>query len=128
MNDKDLKKEKEELLEYLYEKIAKVKSNSDLKDILKKIDELNSYLDKNDSKLENLIDSIVQKLSSSIRSKINAKIRDIFDKYDKKDKKTGELLYSDNDRQKIQELIKQINDICDKNFWDRFKTVLGIGT
>lgn len=127
MNDKELRKEKEELLAYLYEKIDKVKSDSDLKEILKKVDELNSYFDIKDSKFENLIDAITQSLSCSTKSKIKKKLNDIFDKYEKKNK-AGTLIYTDNERRKIQELIKQINDICDKNFWDRFKIVLGIGT
>lgn len=127
MTDKELQKEKDDLLDYLFEKISKVKSNTDLKEILKKVDELNVYLDKNDSPLENLLDTITQNLSTSIQTKIKRKLHDIFDKYDKKSK-ADELIYTDSDRQKIQELIRQINEICDKNFWDRFKTVLGIGT
>lgn len=127
MTDKELRKEKDDLLDYLFEKISKVKSNTDLKEILKKVDELNVYLDKNDSPLENLLDTITQNLSTSIQTKIKRKLHDIFDKYDKKSK-ADELIYIDSDRQKIQELIRQINEICDKNFWDRFKTVLGIGT
>lgn len=98
-----------------------------MKEILKNVDELNVYLDKNDSPLENLLDTITQNLSTSIQTKIKRKLHDIFDKYDKKSK-AGALIYTDSDRQKIQELIRQINEICDKNFWDRFKTVLGIGT
>ena len=127
MTDKELRKEKDDLLDYLFEKISKVKSNTDLKEILKKVYELNVYLDKNDSPLENLLDTITQNLSTSIQTKIKRKLHDIFDKYDKKSK-ADELIYTDSDRQKIQELIRQINEICDKNFWDRFKTVLGIGT
>lgn len=127
MTDKELRKEKDDLLDYLFEKISKVKSNTDLKEILKKVDELNVYLDKNDSPLENLLDTITQNLSTSIQTKIKRKLHDIFDKYDKKSK-ADELIYTDSDRQKIQELIRQINEICDKNFWDSFKTVLGIGT
>lgn len=127
MTDKELRKEKDDLLDCLFEKISKVKSNTDLKEILKKVDELNVYLDKNDSPLENLLDTITQNLSTSIQTKIKRKLNDIFDKYDKKSK-AGALIYTDSDRQKIQELIRQINEICDKNFWDRFKTVLGIGT
>lgn len=127
MTDKELRKEKDDLLDYLFEKISKVKSNTDLKEILKKVDELNVYLDKNDSPLENLLDTITQNLSTSIQTKIKRKLHDIFDKYDKKSK-ADELIYTDSDRQKIQELIRQINEICNKNFWDRFKTVLGIGT
>ena len=127
MTDKELRKEKDDLLDYSFEKISKVKSNTDLKEILKKVDELNVYLDKNDSPLENLLDTITQNLSTSIQTKIKRKLHDIFDKYDKKSK-ADELIYTDSDRQKIQELIRQINEICDKNFWDRFKTVLGIGT
>lgn len=127
MTDKELKKEKDELLGYLHDKISKVKSNSDLKEILQKVDSLNVYLDKNDSSLENLLDSISQFLSASLQSKIKKKLNDIFDKYDKVDK-TGNALYSDDDKEKISELIKEINDICDRNFWDRFKIVLGIGS
>ncbi len=127
MTDKELRKEKDDLLDCLFEKISKVKSNTDLKEILKKVDELNVYLDKNDSPLENLLDTITQNLSTSIHTKIKRKLHDIFDKYDKKSKADA-LIYTDSDRQKIQELIRQINEICDKNFWDRFKTVLKIGT
>lgn len=127
MTDKNLRKEKDDLLAYLFEKISKVKSNTDLKEILKKVDELNEYFNKNDSPLENLLDTITQTLSTSIQTKIKHKINDIFDKYDRKDK-TGALIYSDSERQKIQNLIEEINKICDRNFWKRFETILGIGT
>lgn len=127
MIDKELKKEKNEMLECLHDKISKVKNNSDLKDILHKVDILNVYLDKDDSSLENLLDSASQFFSTSLQSKIKKKLNDIFDKYDKVDKK-GDAVYSSNDKEKIRELIKGINDICDRNFWDRFKIVLGIGS
>lgn len=127
MTNKELRKEKDELLSYLHDKISKVKNNSDLKEILQKVDNLNSYLDKNDSSLENLLDSISQVFSPSLQSKIKKKLNDIFDKYDKVDK-NGNAVYSSNDKAKISELIKDINDICDRNFWDRFKIVLGIGS
>lgn len=127
MTNKELRKEKDELLSYLHDKISKVKNNSDLKEILQKVDNLNSYLDKNDSSLENLLDSISQVFSPSLQSKIKKKLNDIFDKYDKVDK-NGNAVYSSDDKAKISELIKDINDICDRNFWDRFKIVLGIGS
>lgn len=127
MTDKELKKEKEELLSYLHDKISKVKNNSDLKEILEKVDSLNVYLDKDDSPLENLLDSVSQFFSTSLQSKIKKKINDIFDKYDKVDKK-GNSFYNNIDKEKIRGLIKAINDICDRNFWDRFKVVLGMGS
>lgn len=127
MIDRELKREKDEMLSYLYDKISRVKSNSDLKEILQRIDSLNSYFDKDDSSLENLFDSVSQFLSASIQSKIKKKLNDIFDKYDKKDK-SGNPIYNSDDRTKISELIKCINEICDRNFWDRFKLVLGIGS
>lgn len=127
MTDKELKKEKDELLSYLYDKISKVKSNSDLKEILRKVDDLNIYLDKNDSSTENFLDSISQFFSASMQGKIKKKLNDVFDKYDKIDK-NGNPIYSDTDRARISDLIKNINDVCDRNFWDRFKIVLGIGS
>lgn len=127
MTDKELKKEKDELLSYLYDKISKVKSNSDLKEILRKVDDLNIYLDKNDSSTENIFDSISQFFSASMQGKIKKKLNDVFDKYDKIDK-NGNPIYSDTDRARISDLIKNINDVCDRNFWDRFKIVLGIGS
>ena len=127
MTDKELKKEKDELLSYLYDKISKVKSNFDLKEILRKVDDLNIYLDKNDSSTENFFDSISQFFSASMQGKIKKKLNDVFDKYDKIDK-NGNPIYSDTDRARISDLIKNINDVCDRNFWDRFKIVLGIGS
>ena len=127
MTDKELKKEKDELLSYLYDKISKVKSNSDLKEILRKVDDLNIYLDKNDSSTENIFDSISQFFSAPMQGKIKKKLNDVFDKYDKIDK-NGNPIYSDTDRARISDLIKNINDVCDRNFWDRFKIVLGIGS
>lgn len=127
MTDKELKKEKDELLSYLYDKISKVKSNSDLKEILRKVDDLNIYLDKNDPSIENFLDSISQFFSASMQGKIKKKLNDVFDKYDKIDK-NGNPIYSDTDRARISDLIKNINDVCDRNFWDRFKIVLGIGS
>lgn len=127
MKNRELEKEKDELLSYLHDKISKVKNNSDLKEILQNVDNLNMYLDKNDSSLENLLDTVSQAFSLSLQSKIKKKLNDIFDKYDKVDKK-GNAVYSDDDKTKIKNLIKNINDICDRNFWDRFKIVLGIGS
>lgn len=127
MKNRELEKEKDELLSYLHDKISKVKNNSDLKEILQNVDNLNMYLDKNDSSLENLLDTISQAFSPSLQSKIKKKLNDIFDKYDKVDKK-GNAVYSDDDKTKIKDLIKNINDICDRNFWDRLKIVLGIGS
>ncbi len=127
MKNRELEKEKNELLSYLHDKISKVKNNSDLKEILQNVDNLNMYLDKNDSSLENLLDTVSQAFSLSLQSKIKKKLNDIFDKYDKVDKK-GNAVYSDDDKTKIKNLIKNINDICDRNFWDRFKIVLGIGS
>ena len=127
MKNRELEKEKDELLSYLHDKISKVKKNSDLKEILQNVDNLNMYLDKNDSSLENLLDTLSQAFSTSFQSKIKKKLNDIFDKYDKVDKK-GNAVYSDDDKTKIKDLIKNINDICDRNFWDRLKIVLGIGS
>ena len=127
MKNRELEKEKNELLSYLHDKISKVKNNSDLKEILQNVDNLNMYLDKNDSSLENLLDTVSQAFSLSLQSKNKKKLNDIFDKYDKVDKK-GNAVYSDDDKTKIKNLIKNINDICDRNFWDRFKIVLGIGS
>lgn len=127
MKNRELEKEKDELLSYLHDKISKVKNNSDLKEILQNVDNLNMYLDKNDSSLENFLDTVSQAFSLSLQSKIKKKLNDIFDKYDKVDKK-GNAVYSDDDKTKIKNLIKNINDICDRNFWDRFKIVLGIGS
>ena len=127
MKNRELEKEKDELLSYLHDKISKVKNNSDLKEILQNVDNLNMYLDKNDSSLENFLDTVSQAFSLSLQCKIKKKLNDIFDKYDKVDKK-GNAVYSDDDKTKIKNLIKNINDICDRNFWDRFKIVLGIGS
>lgn len=127
MINKELRKEKDELLGYLHDKISKVKSNSDLKEILQKVSDLNDYLDKNDTAFENFFDTVAQIFSPSEQSKIKKKLNDIFDKYDKVDRRGNEV-YSADDKARIVSLIKDINDICDRNFWDRFKIVLGIGS
>ncbi len=104
MKNRELEKEKNELLSYLHDKISKVKNNSDLKEILQNVDNLNMYLDKNDSSLENLLDTVSQAFSLSLQSKIKKKLNDIFDKYDKVDKK-GNAVYSDDDKTKIKNLM-----------------------
>lgn len=124
---KELTAEKKELLKYLHDKVSSVKSDSDLKEILQKVSELNIYLDHNDSSFENLADSISQMFSFSIKMKIKKIFNDVFDKYDKKDKQ-GNPIYTDADRRQISKIIKEINEICDRNFWDRFKIVLGMGS
>ena len=125
MDKKELKKEKEELRDLLFQKIDSIKNNSDLKIVAEKVDALNTKLDVHDSRIANFFDAINFSLSSA-KGKIKKQINDILDNYDKVKKDTP--VYSDNERASIGQLIKDIDEICNRNFWDRFKTVLGIGT
>ena len=127
MIDKELRKEKEELLTELFAKIDNVKKDNDLKDIYDEIKRVNDLLDNHDSKFDNLIDSISDILKPKIKGKIKSKLNDIFDNYDKRDK-DGNTVYSENERNQIRCMLEKINAICDRNFWDRFKKVLGIGS
>jgi hypothetical protein len=112
----------------LSEKIQSVKGNSSIKAIASKVKLVNDLLDVNDSKISNLVDDIsVEIFSSSIQSKIIKRLRDIFDNYDKL-YKDGTPVYNADKKAKIKTLVSEINDICDKNFWDRCRTILGIGT
>lgn len=124
--EKDLKKEKEELRKFLFDKIDAVKKDSDLKAIAEKVDALNDRLDVHDSRLANFFDNIAAHLST-LKGKIRKQINDILDNYDKV-KKDKTPIYSAEEKAAIAQLIKDIDDICNRNFFDRFKTILGIGT
>ncbi len=128
MTDRELKKEKDELKDILFSKIENVKNNNDIKKIAEKVDALNEYLDGDDSRIANLIDNIAIIFSPTQKSKIKKKITDILDNYDKIDKKSGVPIYSNEKKEKIKNLIKEIDDICNRNLWDRFINVLGIGS
>ena len=128
MTDRELKKEKDELKNILFSKIENVKNSNDIKKIAEKVDALNEYLDGDDSRIANLIDNIVIIFSPTQKSKIRKKITDIIDNYDKIDKKSGIPIYSNEKKEKIKTLIKEIDDICNRNLWDRFINVLGIGS
>jgi len=124
MSDKELKKEKEELRSILFEKISQVKSNTDIKEIYKKVESVKLLLDYHDSKLENLLEDLSQFFSSSTMAKIKKFINDILDNYDQIDKKNGNPVYSDNEKAAISKMVEEINSICNRNFWDRFTNVL----
>lgn len=125
--ERDLKKEKKELQELFFEKLKSVKNNRDIKEIAEKVDALNDALDIHDSRFANFIDGICVCFSPSLESKIRKRINDILDNYDKVNKDKTPV-YSDEERASIARLLQEIDTICNRNFWDRFKTVLGIGT
>ena len=127
MIDKKMKEEKEEILKLLYNKIDSINDTNTLKRIAKKVKTINDLLDIYDTKFENLLSTVIQFFTPKEKSRIKKMLEDIFDKYDKRDKQ-GQLLYSETYRKEIQNLIEEINKECDKDFWTRFKTILGIGT
>ena len=122
-----LKDERKELRTLLYEKIESVKNQRDLNEIAQKLFALNDFLDDKDTKLENAFDSITMAFSSSQMSKIKKTIDDILDKYDKV-KKNKEPYYSRDERMKIQRLVCEIDEICNRGFADRIRDVLRIGS
>jgi G3E family GTPase len=127
MIDKKMKEEKEEILKLLYNKIDSINDTNTLKRIAEKVKKINDLLDIYDTKFENLLSTVIQFFTPKEKSRIKKMLEDIFDKYDKRDKQ-GQLLYSETYRKEIQNLIEEINKECDKDFWTRFKTILGIGT
>ena len=127
MVDKNLKKEKEEILKLLYEKIDAINDSYTSKCILEKVQRLNDLLDIYDHPFENLLSDINVQITKNEKKKIKKILSDIFDKYDARDK-SGELIYSESNRKDIQELIREINEECDKSFLERFLTILGIGS
>ncbi len=127
MIDKKMKEEKEEILKLLYNKIDSINDTNTLKRIAEKVKTINDLLDIYDTKFENLLSTVIQFFTPKEKSRIKKMLEDIFDKYDKRDKQ-GQLLYSETYRKEIQNLIEEINKECDKDFWTRFKTILGIGT
>ena len=127
MVDKTLKKEKEELLKQLFDGIDGINNNNDLKEVYNQVSKTNDKLDIHDSKFDNLVDSIIEWIKPNVKSKIKTKIKDILDNYDKTDKQ-GVSIYSEEERKQICIMIEKVNDICNRNFWDRFKKVLGIGS
>lgn len=123
----ELKEERKKLREALYSRIDQVTHNNDLNEIAQKVIKLNDYLDDKDSKLENLLDSISNAFTTNQRSRIKRVIDDILDKYDKV-RKDGTPFYSADDKAKIQMLVHEIDEICNRSFWDRFKTAWSIGS
>ena len=127
MTDKELKKKKEELVKILFAKIDGVGNEKSLKSIYEIVRRQNELLNIHDTKIENLFDEITGFFKPNTKDKIKHALNDIFDKYDKRDKR-GELVYSPEIRKQITDLIDKINKICDETFWDRFFKVLGIGS
>lgn len=127
MTERELKKEKEELRTILFNKIEGIKGNRELKKVAQKVDELNEFLDGDDTRIENLLDDLSLLFSISEKSKIKKKINDILDNYDKINK-SGIPKYDTNKKEKIKTLILDIDEICNRNFLDRFKEILGIGS
>ena len=125
--DGELKKEKEELIRSIYNRIDSVDNENDLKDICDRIKKTNDLLDNHDGRIKDIMDSISNRLKRKTKDKIKALIKDVFDNYDKKEK-DGSYRYSESERREIKILIEEINKICDRTFWDRFKKVLGIGS
>ena len=126
MKDKELKKEKEELINALIGKINSINDEKTLKSIFSEVKKLNDKLDIHDSKFDNLIDAFTDAFKKKTKDKINQKLKDIFDKYDEM-RRDGTSVYSDQEKKDIVGLLSTVNDICNRNFWDRFKRALRIG-
>ena len=127
MNNKELKQEKKEILELLYDKINNIKDENRLKKVGEKVKNLNDLLNIHDSKKDNFWDTLQNAITFKEKGRVKNKISDIMDKYDAVDKQ-GNPIYSDIERQKIKDLIKNINDICNDDFWHRFLEVLHMGS
>lgn len=123
----ELREERKKLREALFARIDQVTRENDLKEIAQKVIILNEYLDDKDTKLENLFDSLSQAFTLTQKGRIKKVIDDILDKYDKI-KKNGEPYYSSEEKAEIQRLIREIDEICNRNFWDRFITAWRIGS
>ena len=108
MTERELKKEKEELRTILFNKIEGIKGNRELKKVAQKVDELNEFLDGDDTRIENLLDDLSLLFSISEKSKIKKKINDILDNYDKINK-SGIPKYDTNKKEKIKTLILDID-------------------
>ena len=123
----ELKEERKKLREALYARIDQVTHNNDLNEIAKKVIALNEYLNDKDTKLENVLDAISNVITPTQKSRIKNVIDDILDKYDKV-RKDGTPCYSADDKEKIQTLVREIDEICNRNFWNRFVNAWSIGS
>ena len=123
----ELKVERKKLREALYARIDQVTRNNDLNEIAQKVIALNDYLDDKDTKLENVLDTLSNVFTTTQKSRIKKVIDDILDKYDKV-KKDGTPCYSASDKEKIQTLVREIDEICNRNFLDRFVNAWNIGS
>lgn len=90
------------------------------KDLLNDFKELNKKLEHRDRKIVNLFQSISRKyFSKNIVEKMKKYINDILDNYNK---------YSDEEKILIKSFIEKIIDKYsdeDRNYWDKFLSVLG---
>lgn len=118
--------EKADLQKTLIEKVEATKDEEKLRKIMEILRDTNNKLNHHDSAFENFLSNVVGLLTPKQKKKAVLFIKDIFDKYDKKEK--GIDIYSPAEKQMIADAIKQINDICDEDFWDRFWKVLGVGS
>ena len=123
----ELKEERKKLREALHARIDQVTHNNDLTEISQKVIALNDYLDDKDTKLENVLDAISNAFTRDQKSRIKNVIDDILDKYDKV-RKDGTPCYSADDKARIQTLVREIDEICNRNFWNRFVNAWSIGS
>ncbi|MCI1735129.1 MAG: hypothetical protein LKM30_05270 [Bacilli bacterium] len=106
--------EKKELYQQFINKIDGVNDPEKLKKIAIKVGHLNDLLDIHDSGLKNFIDEISKFFSPSIKGKIKKDVKDCFDKFDEYDsKETGQIVST----------LKEINDICEDDFWTRLGNI-----
>lgn len=119
----DIKKEKMELRKQFFEQIEQVKGVAETNEIMKLVKVLNEELNIHDSKIENFVDTVTQWFTKSEIAKIKNYIDDILDNYDKI-KKDGNPYYNSIEKEKITNCLIKVTEICQRNFWDRFKNVL----
>lgn len=123
----ELKQQKAEIRETLLNKVDTLNDKDSLNKVFNILNNLNENLNYHDSRFENYFDDISLKMVKKDKDKIKRLITDILDDFDKVNR-DGSSKYTDKEKEAIRSAVGQVNEICDKNFWQKLLAVIGIGS
>lgn len=127
MTKNELKQQKAEIRETLLGKVDTLNDKDSLNKVFNILNTLNENLNYHDSRFENYFDDISLKMAKKDKDKIKRLITDILDDFDKTNR-DGSSRYTDKEKEAIRNAVRQVNEICDKNFWQKLLEVIGIGS
>ncbi len=127
MNKNELKQQKAEIREALHTKIESLNDKDSLNSVFAILNNLNESLNHHDSRFENILDDFSLRIAKKEKDKIKRIITDVLDDFDKINR-DGMPKYTYKEREAVCNALEQVNKICDKNFWEKLLSVIGIGS